>query len=131
MHAAVTSNATAVLARKLHSCFVAFMHVIKSLEAPARNGETDKLIADFSAELEGAQAEHVASLIVAAMRIVRERMDVLKVRGWLLRHLAEQAGPRAALHCCRCQALQSSAPLGVRVKLSETTIAKDPAHLAM
>jgi hypothetical protein len=69
----------AAIPHMLHSCFVAFMGGILQLEAPARNSETSALVASFEEELLLAAPEQSVQLIVKAMNLVRDRMEVLKV----------------------------------------------------
>lgn len=72
----------------LHACFVAFMGGILQLEAPARNSETSALVALFEEELAQAPPEQSVQLIVKAMNLVRDRMEVLKVCPQLFSRLA-------------------------------------------
>ena len=56
------------------------MGAILRLEAPARNAETRNIIAQFQADFDSTSGKAPVELIVKAMKIVRERLDLLKVR---------------------------------------------------
>ena len=64
----------------LHQCFVAFMDAVLRLEAPARNDDTRQIMAEFDKQTKESGSSPSAKLFVRAMQIVRDRIDLLKVR---------------------------------------------------
>lgn len=55
------------------------MNTILELEAPARNSETNDMVTMFEREVAQSQPHATVGLIVKAMKLVRDRIDVIKV----------------------------------------------------
>ena len=64
----------------LHKCFTAFMEAVQRLEAPARNAETKQINDEFMARAQASEGGDTVLLMVDAMKLVRDRLDTLKVR---------------------------------------------------